>query len=58
MHADLEILDRSPYVNLKTPVGVGADGDQSGSGYSHLPGGCGSVSCTHRYMIGCIQLLI
>ena len=49
MHADLELLERSPYVNLKTetkPMVGGADGEQSGSGYSHLPGGCGCAVCT------------
>lgn len=53
MHADLELLDRSPYVNLKTEtkltVIAGSDGDQSGSGYSHLPGGRGSVACSLLY---------
>jgi len=49
VHADLELLERSPYVNLKTetkPMVGGADGEQSGSGYSHLPGGCGCAVCT------------
>ena len=45
VHADIELLDRSPYVNLKIEtkiIGVGgSEGDQSGSGYSHLPGGYG-----------------
>ena len=50
MHADLELLERSPYVNLKTDIKVaGTDGEQSGSGYSHLPGGCGSVVCLLLY---------
>ena len=44
VHADIELLDRSPYVNLKTETkltAVGGSDSESGSGYSHLPGGYG-----------------